>query len=347
MLVSWGSMGQFLVMASLRERKGSPYFTIRYRDIDSGEWLDRIKANRERVKRTELEKKFAPVSGGEFSSWVPLYLKEQYQKPSSFKRYSIAWTNLNGWLLSEKIRHPREIKYEHASRYMAWRKESVVHNTARLELKFFGSLMSEAIRREYADRNVIAQYRVHKKEAPLKEELTDEDIDKARLLFKRRSSWMQTVFEILLQLGCRFGEARFHKSQIDFQAIQPLIQIEDSKRKPTDPRKMFTVPISKEFAAYLKDLKWEDGYAVPILDGSRNQNFNSVIKEACGATSHSCRVTFITRCHRAGLTEAQVMRLVNHSSTEVHKIYTRLNVGDSSAALSKVVLPLLPLPETP
>jgi hypothetical protein len=53
-------------------------------------------------------------------------------------------------------------------------------------------------------------------------------------------------------------------------------------------------------------------------------------------------VSFISRCHRAGLTEQQAMRLVNHSSRLVHRIYSRLNVEDARLAMQKVPLPPSP-----
>jgi integrase len=43
---------------------------------------------------------------------------------------------------------------------------------------------------------------------------------------------------------------------------------------------------------------------------------------------HCTRVTFITWCHRNGLPETIVMQLVNHASTEIHRIYQRLNAAD-------------------
>ena len=66
----------------------------------------------------------------------------------------------------------------------------------------------------------------------------------------------------------------------------------------------------------------------------------AVMTETVGATSHSCRVTFISRCHRAGLSESEAMNLVNHSTRMIHRIYSRLNVEDARNALGRV--PLLP-----
>jgi hypothetical protein len=71
----------------------------------------------------------------------------------------------------------------------------------------------------------------------------------------------------------------------------------------------------------------------------KNGRINKVLKKAVGSTFHSLRVTFITRCHRGGLTESEAMRLVNHSSQIVHRIYSRLDVEDARAAQTKIPLP--------
>jgi hypothetical protein len=75
------------------------------------------------------------------------------------------------------------------------------------------------------------------------------------------------------------------------------------------------------------------------LTGDQNRVFNSILKAACGATSHSLRVSFVTRCHRAGLSESQAMRLVNHSTRLVHAVYSKLNLSDARAAAALVPPP--------
>ena len=213
-----------------------------------------------------------------------------------------------------------------------------------MEVKFISFLLSEAIRREYADRNVIALARIELDPAKVKKELTDEDIQAARRAFANDKDrpWMAVAFEILMNLGCRFTESRIARDRINFEA--GTIQIADSKRQPTDPRKFFMVPMSESLATYLKRIPWYDGFTLPEFapprDRTMGRDFNRVLYRATGATSHSCRVTFISRCHRAGLSEMEAMRLVNHSTRMVHRIYSRMNVEDARASLLRV--PALP-----
>jgi len=336
-------------MASLKKVKRSPYWYIRYRDLETGLWKDEclklrrdnaqdtIKAHKECAKRTNAENTVAPQTGGEFSAWVPSHLKSHYRNPRSLIRYQIAWETISGWLLSKKIRHPREFKYQHVMEFIDWRKQKAKHNTARLEIGFFKGILKEAIAREFLDKNVISLARIRIEPAEQKKELSAEEIQKIREALKSKDEWMGVVFEIMINMGCRFNEARIPKSRVDFGGQK--IVIEDSKRKPDDRRKFYEAPMKERFVEYLQGIKWEGGYSVPEFKKCSNQRFNEVLKSVCGVTSHSCRVSFITRCHRAGLTALQTMELVNHSSDEVHKIYSRLNIKDAAASLSRVPAP--------
>ncbi len=336
-------------MASLKKVKRSPYWYIRYRDLETGIWKDEclklrhdnnsdtIKAHKECAKRTAAEQTVSPQNGTEFSAWVPGYILKQYTNPRSLIRYQIIWETMSGWLDSKKIRHPREFKYQHITEYMEWRKEVVKHNTARLEIGFFKGILNEAISRELLDKNVIRLKRYPIEPAQQKKELTSEEIQLIREALKGEDYWMSVVFEVLINLGCRFSEARIPKSRVDFDA--KIIEIEDSKRKPHHPKKFYKVPMKERFVEYLRGIKWDEGYTTPEYKKWFNQRFNEVLKSVCGATSHSCRVSFITRCHRAGLTALEAMQLVNHASDEVHKIYSRLNITDSTNALARVTPP--------
>jgi hypothetical protein len=343
-------------MAYLVKSKKSPYWYLRYRDLDSGEWKEqntKLRHNDSKesavalkaaAKKTKEEAMVAPRNGEEFADWVPGYIRDHYKEPRTQKRSLYFWDNLASWMISKKIRHPRQIKYDHAREYLKWRMAAgVSNNTARAEVKFLSFLMKEAIRKEIAERNPLAGEIIPKKAPKEKPELSDEDIHAARVKFleaRPEDKWCRVCFELLINLGCRFNEARISKENINFDAL--TILLEDSKRGDDDPRKFFTVPISRHLATFLQAIDWHDGYTLPVLDLHSNRKFNRILKRACGATSHSCRVTFITRCHRAGLTQAEAMRLVNHSTDLVHRIYSKLNVEDARKALLKV--PALPAP---
>ena len=353
-------MGHYFFMAYLRKRKRSPFWYMRFRDLDSGLWREECtklrhddqkqsaQAHREMTKRTTAEGRVGPVEKGEdFSAWVPGYIEQHYSNPRTKLRSTYFWIQVGGWIAGKGLRHPRQLKYEHAALYMTERiAAGGSHNTAREEVKFLGFLMNEAIRREYAERNAIGLARIGKSPPKEKKELTDADIQETRRAFAKkrgiRGSWMATTFELMIHLGCRFSETRIRRERIDWE--RQTIQMEDSKRNPDDPRKWFTSPMSEALGKFLKTITWHDGFTIPEFKGPRDRtmmrDFNAVMKETVGATSHSCRVTFISRCHRAGLSESEAMNLVNHSTRMIHRIYSRLNVEDARNALGRV--PLLP-----
>lgn len=347
----WNYVELIFGMAYLVKHGRSPFWFIRYREQETQRWVEEnlklryddpkqtLKARKEVTRRSAIEAETRSDLGEMLVSWVPDYTRSHYRSEASQWRYLKVWENLNAYLTSVGVRHPKEVTYDHAAGFMAWRKgHGIAHNTARLEIKHLAFLMNEAIRREYLERNVIALARIPLAQPKEKKDLTDDQIQKARRLFKKADPWMATVFEILIQTGCRFYEARLQKNRIDYEA--KTILLEDSKRDPTDPRKWFTAPMSDDLAKTLKKATWYDGFTMPADKVETNRSFNSVLGRAArGATSHCCRVTFISRCHRAGLSEVQAMRLVNHSTRMVHRIYTRLGVSDVQSVRELVSLP--------
>jgi hypothetical protein len=63
---------------------------------------------------------------------------------------------------------------------MHWRKAAAMHNTARLELKFFSFILNKALRREYCERNALAQAKVERQAPPEKPELSEAMMIEAR-----------------------------------------------------------------------------------------------------------------------------------------------------------------------
>jgi hypothetical protein len=349
-------------MAYLIEKKRSPFWYLRSRDLETGKWVEKCtklrrddpKESAKAIKltaKTSTEEIIAkPRSGENFSEWVPDYISDHYTtKPLTQRRALYFWRTIRVFLHENGIRHPKEIRYEHASLYMAWRKgkdgNHAAHNTARNEVKFLAFIINEAIRRDLADRNPIALARIELAPAKPKREITDKEINAFRAEFRKEEAWMATAFELLINLGCRFNEARVAKDRIDFNRL--TIQLTDSKRDALDPRKYFTTPISKQLAEFLKGIPWYDSHTMPEPTRMMNRNFNRALnRSASGVTSHCCRVSFISRCHRAGLSEHEAMRLVNHSTRMVHRLYSKLNVEDARSAMLKVPLPPPPQRET-
>lgn len=342
------------VMAFLIKAEKTKYWILRYRDLASGRWRekstkcrvdDRLEtraAQRMEAEASRQEAQVRPDASGEFSSWVRAYLRGHYANPKSLKRYEAAWLRIVEFSHKEKIRHPSEVRYEHANAYLQWRKsrDACKHNTARLEVKFWSFLLQEAMRREYCQKNPLSLATIPRELSASKKELTPEDFAKARSAFAARTTapWMLTAFEICAHTGCRFNEAEFGPEDVDFEA--KILWLTDSKRAANDPRKKFSVPLPDPLAEHLKHVFEKRNRTTVKLVPDQNTRFNKVLKAACGATSHSLRVSFITRCHRAGLSESMAMRLVNHSTKIVHAIYSKLNIEDARQAAALVPPPV-------
>ncbi len=341
-------------MAYLIQKKRSPFWYLRTRNLETGRWTeqclklriddpkDSAKALKEAAKSTTGEVVARPRRGENFSEWVPDFIASHYVKALTRERSLYFWRTIHVFLHENGLRHPREVKYEHAAAYMAWRKgdlgNNASHNTARNEVKFLAFLLNEAIRREFAERNPIALARIELALPKAKREIDDSEIVAARAEFAKEEAWMTTAFEILINLGCRFTEARIARSRINFENL--TIQITDSKRDDLDPRKYFTAPISSQLAKFLKTVPFYDGFTLPPITKQMNRCFNRALNRAVGGvTSHCCRVSFISRCHRAGLSEHEAMRLVNHSTRMVHRLYSKLNVEDARSSMERVPLP--------
>ena len=337
-------------MAFLRKTPKSRFWVLKFRDLETGRWREEStrfliadsketrRAQRLAEEASRREAQLAPVSGS-FTEWAPAYLAEHFANVRSRKRYELAWARCVEFMRLRNLRHPADIRYEHAADFMSWRKAAgASHNTARLELKLFSFVMQEALRRELTTKNPLALAKIARTAPRPKKELTSADFAAARAAFSARAPWMRTVFEICAHLGCRFNEAEFGHADVDFK--EKIIWLIDSKRKEGDPRRRYAVPMPAPLAKHLASVFKKRDRTSGRLTGDQNRVFNSILKKATGATSHSLRVSFVTRCHRAGLSESQAMRLVNHSTRLVHAVYSKLNLSDARAAASLVPPPV-------
>jgi hypothetical protein len=61
-------------------------------------------------------------------------------------------------------------------------------------------------------------------------------------------------------------------------------------------------------------------------------------------TFHCTRVTFITRGAKQGVPQSKMMKLVNHASEEIHRVYQRLVVADVRDELNAIKFPTAAIP---
>jgi site-specific recombinase XerD len=355
-------------MAFIVKRKGKPFWLLRKLDPETGKWSQsstgyridnaletrkaQLMASKAGVKEMQLAEG-ARQGGGlpstrvnpAFNTWVPTYLDDHFKSLATARRVKTCWDVLKVFLNSVDVSYPRQVKYHHGEDYLKWRKVNAIHgrvtrhNTALLELKFLSQLMNEAIRREFVEANPLLRLGIAREPQKVKPELSDEDVKKLRAALANRAPWMRRAFEISLYTGCRFNETEIPQDAIDLKS--GTLRLCDSKRKETDPRRYFTVPIHPKLRPVLEDVvKKGESHTLKITTREFNTRINRAFHDAgVDASFHSLRVTFVTTCHRCGLSQVEAMRLVNHSTALIHRIYSRLNVDDVRQAQSKLRIP--------
>ena len=346
-------------MASIRQHERSPFWYLRKRDLDTGGWVEKStglhidstadtrKAQRLAEKASVQERQITGLDNTAFAHWVPQWIADHsaQRAANTGRSMQISWQAVRLFLQGRGIVHPRQVKYRHAAEYMRWRQQTILyrnrkvgHNTALRELKFFAHLLNEAVRREHCETNLLARLGIGREAAKEKPELTDSELRTLLTESRKEPKWLERSIWISAHTGCRFSECEIARENIDLR--KKTITIIDAKRPDSDPRKRFTVPMAKELYPLFKEML-DNGESVTCrLTREKNARANYFFRR-CGinASFHSLRVTFITLGHRAGLSMAEAMRLVNHSSRLVHQIYSKLNVEDARVARDKIQLP--------
>lgn len=146
---------------------------------------------------------------------------------------------------------------------------------------------------------------------------------------------MRTGFEIALHTGCRLQATRIPCDCIDLARNTIHFPI------PTKGRQPYTVPIHPNLLPTLTNIIARgETHTVPDIKGKSlawRRFFDELhMPQYC---FHCLRVTFISRGARAAIPETTMMRLVNHASTTVHRVYQRVGFSDLQTALGQIPLP--------
>ena len=183
-------------MASYYKRKDSPYYWVgvmrpdgrrKYRATkirhDQPGALRRIL---EYVRGLEKEEQMARNEDGRqlFKAWVPSFL-EEFQREGTRRRYQVAWRHLDLFFRLRDVQHPGEVDYNLLKDYVAFRTDAAMakeygwractRNSAILELKVLGRIMTEAVRKGYIFANPCYRMGFRKDPAREKREITKEE----------------------------------------------------------------------------------------------------------------------------------------------------------------------------
>jgi integrase len=326
-------------MASLFRRSGSPYWWLRSKT--SGRWansstglrwdseIETRQAELESARVSLIETERAAAGTGDQWAWVDDYIDQHARSPRTAEAYTLHWRHIRHWLRVTGIRHPREIRFTHGSDYVHFRtttargRKTCGRNTALQELKFFGLILRQCALRGEIPANPLHHLGITREPAPEKRELTDTEIQTCIHALQSEPDWMRLTFHIALHTGCRLRETRLRMSLVDFH--QMTITFPSPKGGTA---RAFTRPLPAALLPILQPLAgrtWSHDF--PFQPSRAFTGFFQRVGIR-GVCVHCLRVTYITRLHRSGVPLAAAMRLVNHSSEAVHRIYRRLQVDD-------------------
>lgn len=349
--------------ASVYARKGSPYWQCSYFCVEKFKrvhvatpWRvdDPTGKRRAMAWASGMSEKAAAFRGNKkaevWNAWVPAFLRLRYARsPKSLTRVKNAWTWLDVFLHERQLHVPAAVNYNHVVDYFAWRAQQkracgkpYARNTAVTEVKVFGLVMAEAVRRAYATSNPVERGGWAREPAKEKPELTDDEIARIRAECQKREGhlpiaqqWLTTSFEMALHTLCRLSSTQVPMSQVDFERGE--ITLRTKGRKLGEPA-FLTVPIHPDLLPRLIALRDAGAAYTCVLPAMPGKAWWQLRKDLglSHTAFHSTRVTGITRLWRAGVPESFVMRLAGHKSTTVHRIYQRGTVKDLAPYLEQL-----------
>ncbi len=353
------------VILSAYERSDSPFVRIQYADATGKKRF--VKTN---IRKTDPEKELkvakqlnaieaqllnstARSTGGGWQ-WVPGWLRGKYAgKPATLQTYEAQWRKLALFLRESGLHEPGSVTREDCYGYVPWRTQPKKRTQARHsadrqtgvnttinELKLLGLLLDEAMARGLCASNPARKLGLSREDAKVKPEMTDDEIRQILRALKSRPEWMQRSFFLALQTGLRFAETAVARSQVNRERGEIVIE----KPKGGSGR-AFAIRIYPEIAPMIDAWLTTKAQVLWSLP-PQEREFASLVwtkffrELGLGHLCFHCtRVTFISRGARAGIPEAMMMKLVNHASIEVHRVYQRLAEDDALRFRARIAIP--------
>lgn len=343
-------------MASLYKRERSPFYWVEHIDAEGerrqqstkmryGVPSETRKARALCSQLTTREKERAHTAGaGEaWAAWVPRLLSQRYDVVSgTFGRAETAWRNIEAFLRCHQITVPRQLTRQQVRDYIEWRQvahpdqgtRKAAKNTAILELKFLSALMDEAVESGFASANPCVKLGIKRAKPKVKPKITAAEHKTITKALKKKPKWMRISYQIAWEQGCRFSETCLPLSEVDLKRGTIGLRTKGHKESIAE------VPLSPRLRPMFEGMKRARRKRTFEMPAQPSQIWWRFFQEI--ELSHLCfhctRVTFISRCHEAGIPEADVMRLVLHASETVHRIYPRVeSSGDRLQSLRKIL----------
>jgi len=345
-------------MASVYARADSPFWWIRYKDIQ-GKWS--AKSTKYRLDNP-LETKLARAESAQLTSnelgdvgiqnrekwdcWVESFLATGCASQATLNGYRQSWQWLRSYLAEKRIIVPEQLTYQDVFDFVAWRANTGVNrqikkSTALRDLKVLRLIMRHAVRAGFAAGNPCDGLGIRRPEPKRKRELTDSDIVAIYAALERERPWMKLAFAICLHTGCRISEAHLDAISIDFarETITFLAPKGGASRA-------FTTVLAPALAGIIRELTQthpRENLRPPNPKTASQQFSKFFARNKIWNTSiHCTRVTFISRLARTAVPERVARLAVNHSSEAVHRTYQRLGIEDAQQLKGAISFPSMP-----
>lgn len=336
------------VILSAYERADSPFVRIQYDPGDGRKrYLKTIIRKDDPQKRQKIAREINRVEAQLLATgnkdgrgdwhWVLPYLKLRYHgKAPTLRCYRIHWRWLSEYLAHRELDCPAKLTREEVFGYAEWRCSQIKEksgknpkmNTALGELKLLGLVMQEAVSRHLAIENTARKLGIEREEVDLRPEILPTERAIIRKALRKQPEWMAISFELALNTGLRFASTRLARHQVRLASSDILIE------KPKGGRKReFAIPIYpsvrpliEKFLASGKQFVWTA--PTGTMTGLEWSKFLHSLPINPAIVFHSTRITFITEGMRAGVPESAMMKMVNHGSKEISRIYQRWTSDD-------------------
>ncbi len=276
--------------------------------------------------------------------WVMPWLEEKFARsPRTLERYKTAFAWILLFCQQRKINAPAAVGYAEVMAFFRWRQSAdcgraVTRNTALVELRVWGAILTEAMRRGWIDRNPADRLGLRRDPVKRKPEISDGEIAVIRRGLAQWEGeldlplrWMSNAFEVAIHQGCRLSETAVPLRDIDLDAGTITFTAKGSRGQ----KNIFTTrlhPGLRGLVGALREAKAETICTIP--KGASRIWWKFWREHKLGHLCFHCtRVTVITRLARAGVPEQQARRFVGHASAEVHRIYQRLRADDLDPCL--------------
>lgn len=340
-------------MARLLKRPRSPFWYVEYRTA-SGIRRESTKfradtregkraANRLLNKRLADERQLRHLpSNAAWDMWVVPWIRQHCAgSAATLRAYLGRWNILSMFFRTQGIDYPCQLTYAHCQEYLTWRTSTVKEikpvgqNTARDDLGTLRLIVGEAIRRDFCLGNPCTQLRI--KGAPRKErpEIPDDHTAKIRGELSTGAQengcpwpkWMRVQFEIAYHTGRRISETKIALRDLDLENCTYTVRIKGGKIK--------TKPFSPSLLPFLNGIEGTHTHSIGPSHSTRMWR-GLFTKLKMPYNFHCIRVSFISRCRRAGIDRWTCLQLADHASALIHAHYNRFSDADLRSALAKL-----------